>query len=421
MLTHTRDAETKLVDTMNGLADEAPSWRGVYFRFEQLLEQYRSDYQIQIAVNLLNDLLTTNQGGVFVCYDRSIILLCRNVTRNKLEKAIFQLRYLFMDDPLAYDASGDENPNFCRVYDLGVEFAELFQLCRKKHSQSAQGDHAKESAVASVQPQGREEPVHSAAAGTKPPSGKLTLTPTKLAHIEHDLYKADLSRVFRRQPVCAVTMDMNTRMVFDEYYIHIAHLRQMLHTDTDLLGNRWLFKYLTQLLDERMLDMLMLTPMRYFDKPLSLNFNIETLLSKKFIEFDSTIKLIIKVPVVIEIQVGDAFSDLAGFMAARNILERLGYKTCLDGVTGFSMMQIDREKLGVDLIKLQWNADLEGDANKVENRPLKRAVEIAGSGRVILCRCDTRQAVSYGQAMGINLFQGRYIDRLVNPNQKVEN
>jgi len=155
--------------------------------------------------------------------------------------------------------------------------------------------------------------------------------------------------------------------------------------------------------------------------PLSLNFNIETILSKKFIEFDATIKPIIKVPVVVEVQIGDVFSDIAGFTAARNILERLGYKICLDGVTGFSMLHIDRERLGVDLIKLQWNADIEGDANKVENRPLKRSIETAGNGRIILCRCDTRQAVSYGQAMGINLFQGRYIDRIVNPNQKVEN
>lgn len=414
MQTHMRDAESKLVDSMNGLADEASSWRGVYFRFEQLLEQYRSDYQVQIAVNLLNDLLTANQGGVFVCHDKSIILLCRNVTRNKLEKAIFQLRYLFMDDPLAYDASGDENPNFCRIFDLGVEFAELYQLCRKKHSQSNLGDAG-------------DKPVLKPLAETVPlsaqdvPPARQQFTPTKLAHIEHDLYKADLSRIFRRQPVCAVTTDMNARKVFDEYYIHIAHLRQMLHTETDLFSNRWLFKYLTQILDERMLDMLMLTPMRYFDMPLSLNFNIETLLSKKFIEFDASIKLVSKVPVVIEVQVGDVFSDIAGFSTARNILDRLGYKLCIDGVTGFSMQHIDREKLGADLIKLQWNADLEGDANKIENRPLRRAIETAGHGRVILCRCDTRQAVSYGQAMGINLFQGRYIDRIVNPNQKVEN
>lgn len=416
MFTIIRDAESKLVDAMNSLADDDPaSWRGVYFRFEQLLEQYRSDYQIQIAVNLLNDLLNAHQGGVYVCYDRSIILLCRNVTRNKLEKAIFQLRYLFMDDPLAYDASGDENSNFCRIYDLGIEFAELYQFCRRKHSQSSQVEKLPEPVIPVAISQ-EAAPVAQARGGVR-----QAFTPTRLAHVEHDLYKADLSRVFRRQPVCAVDSEMNVRKVFDEYYIHIAHLRQMLHTDADFFSNRWLFKYLTQILDERMLDLLMLTPMRYFDIPLSLNFNIETLLSKKFVEFDAIIKPVIKVPVVVEVQIGDAFSDIAGFNAARNVLEKLGYKLCLDGVTGFSMIQIDRAKLGVDLIKMQWNADLEADANKVENQPLKRAIEASGQGRVILCRCDTRQAVSYGQAMGVTLFQGRYLDRLVNPHQKVEN
>lgn len=421
MQTYIHAAETRLVDAMNGLAEDAASWRGVYFRFEQLLEQYRSDYQVQIAVNLLNDLLTAHQGGVYVCVDRSMLLLCRNVTRNKLEKAIFQLRYLFMDDPLAYDSNGDENPNFCRLYDLGVEFAEFYQLCRKKHAQSTHVEKKNEpTGPALPLPRDTMQAGMESTASARNFS-KTPFTPARLVHVEHDLYKADLSRVFRRQPVCAVTSDMNVRKIFDEYYIHIAHLRQMLHTDADFFSNRWLFRYLTQILDERMLDMLMLTPMRYFDMPLSLNFNIETLLSPKFLEFDASIKPVIKVPVVIEVQVGDVFADIAGFNAARNILEKLGYKICLDGMTGFSMIQLGREKLGVDLVKLQWNADLAADANKVENRPLKQAIENCGPGRVILCRCDTRQAVSYGQAMGVNLFQGRYLDRILNPNQKVEN
>lgn len=410
MLTTARDSETKLVDVVNTIADEDPgSWRAVAFHFEQLLEQYKSDYQIQIAVNLLHDLMSEYAGGVYLCEDRSIILLSQNVTRIRLEKAIFQLRYLFMDDPLAYYPNGDENPIFCRIYDLGVEFAEFYQLCRRKQMKSS-------SDKTSGQPSKKDN--HTG--GDDHPE-LAPFTPTLLARIEYDLQKADLNRVLRSQPVCAVTADMQYRKVFDEYYIHIAHLRQILRSDADLLSNRHLFHYLTSILDLRMLDLLTMTSMRYFELPVSLNFNIETILSKRFVEFDSAIKPLIKVPVVVEIQVGDAFSDIAGFVAARNILERLGYKVCLDGVTVFSISQINRLRLGVDLVKLQWNADLEADANKIENRPLRRAVEDCGSGRVILCRCDSRHSVSYGQAMGINLFQGRYLDRMVNPQQKVEN
>jgi len=410
MFTVAKDAEVKLVDTVGGIADEAATWRAVYFRFDQLLEQYRNDYQIQIAVNLLNDLLVDNQGGVFVCVDQTLALVCRNVTRNQLEKAIFQLRYLFMDDPLAYDSNGDENPNFCRVYDLGVDYAEFYQLCRRKLTQSAKIEQEAEHAA-------RVAPLMEAS----PEAASKMFTPARLVHVEHDLNKADLSRVFRRQPVCAVAPDYEIRKVFDEYYIHIAHLRQMLRTEADLFSNRWLFRYLTRLLDDRMLDMLIMSPMRYFDSPVSLNFNIETILSRKFRELDAALKPEVKVSIVVEVQVGDVFTDIEAFITARNMLQKLGYKVCVDGLTSHSIVHINRTRMGFDLAKLQWNADLEADLNSEENRGVINAIKECGANRVILCRCDTRQAINYGQAMGINLFQGRFLDRMLNPKQKIEN
>ncbi len=408
MFTLLKDAEVKLVDTVGNLSGEAISWRAVYFHFDRLLEQYRSPYQIQIAVNLLGDLLVDHQGGVFVCFDQTIILLCRNIGKHKIDKAIFQLRYLFIDDPLAYTGSGEENSDFCRVFDLGQEYAQFYQLCRKKLSQSTRME---QETTEATQP----------AAENVPQKSGQHFTPIRLAHIEQDLNKADLSRMLRRQPVCALTPNRNVRKVFDEYYIHIAHLRQMLNSKTDFFSNRWLFRYLTQILDERMLDLISISPARYLDSAVSINFNIETLLSKKFREFDALIKPFTKFPMVIEIQIGDVFGDMSAFAAARNLVQELGYKICVDGLTSLSIVQIDRERLGFDLAKLQWNADWEDDLGALENRRLLDAIAGFGSNRVILCRCDTTQAVNYGQAMGINLFQGRYIDALLHPNKKEEN
>jgi hypothetical protein len=316
-----------------------------------------------------------------------------------------------MDDPLAYDAAGNENAEFCRVYDLGVDYAEFYQFCRKKLSQSKVSEQNSAANTQAV----------SVAVEPLAPGMARPFTPTRLAHVEQDLNKADLSRVMRRQPICAVTAEYDVRRVFDEYYVHIAHLRQMLRMETDFLSNRWLFRYLTQVLDERVLDMLIMNPMRYFESPVSLNFNIETILSRKFRDFDAAIKPMVKSTVVIEIQVGDIFADIAGFMAARSLLQKLGYKVCIDGLTSLSIAHIDRERLGFDLAKLQWNADREADIGTEENVPILRAIKSCGPNRVILCRCDTRSAVSYGQAMGINLFQGRFLDRIINPNQKMEN
>ena len=32
---------------------------------------------------------------------------------------------------------------------------------------------------------------------------------------------------------------------------------------------------------------------------------------------------------------------------------------------------------------------------------------------MILCRCDNREAVDFGHSVGIDLFQGRYVENLI--------
>ena len=125
--------------------------------------------------------------------------------------------------------------------------------------------------------------------------------------------------------------------------------------------------------------------------------------------------------IIFEIPVVDVFADTTAFMLARGHLQKMGYRLCLDGLTINSFLNIDRGKLGFDLLKVQWNADVESDLNSLQNLALAKSVKECGSNRIVLCRCDNRQAVAYGQALGISLFQGRYIDSLINPSAKVAN
>jgi hypothetical protein len=413
MFTTTKDADAKLVEMVSSLEDEASSWMAVQYRFNRLQEHYSSDYQIKIAVNLINDLLKNNQGGVFVLDDFSIYLLIKDATESQLSKVTFQLRYLFADDPLAYDMEGDENPEFCEVYDLSAGYEEFLDLVRRRIIKRVQQRRKGEKDTPAPKKK-------KAAAASK--SGQVRpLTPSRLSTIEKELVTADLSRVMRRQPVCAAVPNMMIRRVFDEFYINITHLRQLVDPNTDLLSDRWLFKYLTKLLDERMLEMLGKNAKRHIDRPISLNLNIESLLSESFQRFDEAIKPSMKVSIVIEIQIADIFSDMAAFKVAREMVQKLGYRVCLDGVTNLSFTQIDREKLGFDLAKLQWNADLDSELKTRENKQLAEAVKKCGPNRIILCRCDSREAVDYGQALGISLFQGRFLDKIIDPTAKVEN
>jgi EAL domain-containing protein (putative c-di-GMP-specific phosphodiesterase class I) len=403
MLITQKDSEGKLVELIDSIKPEANQWRAIHFRFALLQEHYRSHYQITIAVNLISDLLKSHQGGLFVCEDFNLFLMVKNITKAQMEKMIFQLRYLFADDPLAYTAEGDDNQDFCHIYDLSTQWEEIYNVAKRRAIKKVRTHDG--GIIA--------EPVQQHE--LKP------LTPQTLLKLEQEILQTDLSRVMRKQPICAAVPNMTVRRVFDEYYINIAHLRQTLRSDIDLLSNRWLFKYLTQVLDKRMLEMMGVQAARFIDRPVSLNLNVETLLSDRFRDFDKQIKPAMKVSIVVEIQVSDVFNDMGAFLVAKDMVQKMGYRVCLDGLTNLSFTQIDRERLGFDLAKLQWNADIESDLNSAENIELHNAVKRCGTNRVILSRCDNRHAVEYGQALGISLFQGRFLDRMIDPTSKVEN
>jgi hypothetical protein len=416
----TREAEARIIELLNLIEDNRQGWQVLCLSFSRLLEHYRSEYQIKIATNLMNDLLGDHDGAIYQCDDSSIYVLVRNFPKSVLDKMVFQLRYLFMDDPLAYTAEGDENPEFSTVYDIETQWQDFMDICKRRMVLMMRGSRA--AAVAAQAPKTFEPvPLAVKAAPSAPAKHMRLFTASNLASIEQDLRGIDLSPTIRRQPVCAAIPQTAIRTVFDEMYININHLRQSMGVEVDLLSSRWLFKYLTQILDERMLDLIQRNPAQYLANPVSLNLNIPTVLSSRFAQFDAAMKPSSKISVVIEFQIADVFSDMAGFLLAKDTVQKMGYRVCLDGVTDLSFPQIDRQRLGFDLVKLSWNADSEHDLNSEHNRKLEAAIRQCGNNRIILNRCDTKAAVDFGQALGLSLFQGRYLDSMINPKSTIMN
>jgi hypothetical protein len=76
------------------------------------------------------------------------------------------------------------------------------------------------------------------------------------------------------------------------------------------------------------------------------------------------------------------------------------------------MQMIDRERLGADLVKMVWHPDMVEGGEEMQNR-IRSLVRRAGQNRMVLCRCDNREAVDFGHSVGISLFQGRHIETLL--------
>jgi hypothetical protein len=401
MQTILKKADLKLVERLSDLEESPAGWRLLYFPFSKLLEHHRTHYQTTIAINLVYDYLKEAEGYVLLFPNDDLYILCKAVAHTLIDKLIFRMRYLFADDPLAYDQAGKEIPEFCTQHDLSVAWSSCYEEAKNHIASPAM--------------------VRKPSMVEEPSSTLHPLTPARLASLEKELEFADLSRVIRKQPICAIRPGKDPVSVFDELYMHIPHLRRLVMEQVDFTSNRWLFRYVTQLLDIKVLDMLARRTKHMIQRPISLNLNIESVLETAFAQFDLAVPKSMKASILFEIQLGDVFADMQGFFTARDHLQKQGYKVCIDGVNSSSFPHIDRQSLGFDLVKIQWNADAARDLKEERNQELKAAVERCGANRVILCRCDTKAAIAYGHALKIYLFQGRYLDGILNPNAKVAN
>src|SRR3546814_15918691 len=74
----------------------------------------------------------------------------------------------------------------------------------------------------------------------------------------------------------------------------------------------------------------------------SLNINIASVLSQRFLEFDARLDKTRRNTIVIELQKMDVFADMARDLFAREFLLARGYRICLDGLTSLSLTFIER-------------------------------------------------------------------------------
>lgn len=399
MITILSDVENKLLEMTNGLQGNAKGYYAIHFHLSKLDGKYRSEYQIKIALNIVTNLFKKHDGAIFVCHDFDIIVIFLGEDKTLIEKVIFQLRYLFIDDPLAYNKNGSENDNFSSYYDIFFQWRDFYIVCQDK--------------MKSLKKHAKEEDIKRVSYDTDNEEEQL-LHPFHLAHIETDMNDIDISKALRKQSICAVR-NKDVKPVFDEIYISIVHLRQLLRPNVDLLSNRNLFKYLTEILDQKVLDIITKESHSYLRGSISLNLNLATLLSNDFLNFDASINPSNRVSIVIEIDIADVFSDMSSYIIAKSAIQALGYRICIDNLDSYNILHINREELGCTLGKIRWTG------NSSTNTELIRSVQQWGANRLILCRCDNKDAIKFGRGLGISLFQGRYLDRFFDPYSKIDN
>ena len=390
------NVEQLLHDFTERLQRNPVGWRAVVINLSRLRPDNRRAQQIRIAANTFEGLIRHFEGQIFLLSQGDIVFVCKDADVSAIDNAVNKVRYLFGDDPLTAAIDDIEADGFSSWYDLVREYA--------KFAAFVQGIYGEE--------QRRQKRV-AAIAGDPQRDARQAMDPQSLAELTKILERADLSNVIRRQAICAITPTEAPKPVFREVYVSIPDLRDAVMPKRDIASDRWLFQYLTETLDRRVLTMLRRADDSAIAHSYSLNLNISTLLSPEFQAFDQSLRSGTRGSIVIEIEKVDIFNDIGAYIFARDYVRERGYRICLDGVTALTLPFIDRERLGIDLVKVFWSPDL-GDSGRPERAAeVRAAIERVGKARIIIARCDNADAVRFGLETGVHLFQGRHIDRLL--------
>ena len=393
--------EALLRDYTQRLGRHRQDRRAVHIHLSQLRPYNRRDHHLRIAANTFESLVTAYEGQLFQLANADIVFVCKGASVADLDAAVVKVRYLFSEDPITQDDHAGQPDRFCTWYELGQHY-DAFQ----KQTEALHAEYEKRRTEAAATPQ---RPVRPLAA----------LDPAELGKIVTSLARADLSNVMRRQPVCALIPNQPPQIVFHELYVSIAGLQQVIAPGIELISNRWLFQYLTETLDKRMLVLASRGLDQAISSRFSLNLNVATLLSPEFLAFDKSLKAVARGTLVLELQAVDIFADMNAYIFARDFVRERGYRLCFDGLSHLSAGLVDRAKLELDLIKIIWSTDMLDDPSGQRHDELKKTISTAGEARVIMTRCDSAESVRLGETFGIHMFQGRHIDALVEKSKKI--
>lgn len=370
----------------------------VHIFVSRLRAHNRREHHLRIVASTFEPLIRRFDGALFHLYNQDMVVICNGAKVSDIDDCVLRVRYLFSEDPLFKQDEEDVDP-FCTWYDMEQDYPRFLAFAEKNADERTRYD-AQKAAQSQEQERVKQHDL--------PPMDALSL-----ASLIRSIQNADLSSMLRRQPVCAVIANEKPHILFNELYIAIDALHQLLMPTHDLKGNRWLFRELCRHLDLRMMAILGTSNDEALKRAFSLNLDLETLVSDSFLEFDAALNTASRRTIVIEVQAHEVLSDMTNYAFAREFLRDRGYRICLDGVDHLSLPMIDRELLGVDLVKLEWNDNLVGLADDADAARLTKAIRALTPDRLILHHCASAQSLEFGRSVGITMYQGFLIDHLL--------
>ncbi len=378
----------------------APSDRtAVQLHLSKLRPENRRPSHLRIATALVMPLAERRQGQVFPLINGDIMMILRAPEEAEIDDLVDRMRYLFAEDPLTEGDPTDEPGRVATWYDLGQDYVlfrtvaeRLYKIARKRRSHAA--EQAPGAAPATI-------------------GGLRPLSVSELPQLFNAMEKAEVGAAVRREPVCVVMPDGPPRPIFWEAKVDLDTVCQAMVPGARLEMGHWLRQALEEKMLDRLLTWLGRQKLNEGGEPLSVDATISGLLSDGFLAFDSHLGAAARKRIFFEISDTEALCNLGQLTFVIEMLHDRGYHVVLDRLNHLTLPLIDRDRFEFDLVKLSWGPDYETDIRKDRAQALTAAIEVVGRSHVILQDCDSARALDCGRTLGLSLFQGAYVDRLL--------
>lgn len=390
--------EALLLEKLSRIEENPSGFFAVHMHLSQLRASNKQRHFVNIAVRAFDNLVNSHDAILYLMMNQDLVLICREILVEDIDPYINKVRGMFSEDPLA--AGDDEyEDKFSTWYDLATkeDFAAFLSAATEL----------------SVKAQVMIEEMHRNRESEEGKSSGDPLTARNLAAINQKLQSTRIADLIRQQGCIRIAPGKAGAMVFREHFIAMTELRERVAPGVNFFTSAWLFQYLTETLDKRVLSVIGRKNFDDLKEPISLNLNIGTVLGRDFANFmrivgDNADK------VVVELQIIDIFADMNTYGYARDLLQDRGYKVLVDGVNPLALQFFDPANLRPDFIKVAWGKEFE-EESKDDSRlaMFRETVSHAGKDSIVLSRVDSEKAVKWGLALGISRFQGYFIDKLV--------
>ncbi len=392
--------ENGIFEYINKFCTRRGDYKALYLNLRMLQDTPYMQQNKNNMVDVFMPLIRKAMAKTFVLPNNDMLVIFNKKAQDEIDSCMVRIHFLLQDDAKVRDADNLETAGIAIFYDLAAEEADLAKkvvaACQKTP------DRQKE----------QQERQRFSFFNTSNRHFQRELTTDMLAKVQKIISVADFSSFIRRQAICAVIGKSFPQRVFEEVFVSIPDMRDSLLPEVEITANPWLFLALTETLDKRVLEIIS----RHDDGALignfSININVSTILSDDFLRFDDSINGSMRQSIILELQLVDIFSDIRSFILAKTFAKARGYKICIDGITVDKLKYLNRTKLDCDLMKIVWHPSFVDVIN--EDKHFMDYVNKAERAKIILCRIDDANAVEVGNSLGINLYQGRYIQRLLN-------